>query len=178
MYCKKSQQAVKRAERGNVRCEAGKRQWVHLGKRNPVYLQADGICGIREYIPQTLVILLCGRRRVQDIEGVCRSYEVDGDIALKVWEGWSLGKIGKRGPRKCRGPSIRYSLMFSGKANEVEIIFNYFWSLAAWKPRDLVYLHICTKKKTGKKETKTLEVVNSALEALLGIDWHFHINFE
>lgn len=53
--------------------------------------------------------------------------------------------------------------MFSGETNED-------WFLAAWDPRS--YLHICTKKKkkTGKKETKKLEVVSSALMGLLGID--------
>lgn len=53
---------------------------------------------------------------------------------------------------------------------KIEIIFNYF-SLWLYGTLDLTYLQICTKKKkTGKKEITTLDVVNSASVGLLRID--------
>lgn len=54
---------------------------------------------------------------------------------------------------------------------KIEIIFNYF-SLWLYGTLDLTYLQICIKKKkkTGKKEITTLDVVNSASVGLLRID--------
>lgn len=46
------------AEQGKVHYSDDKRLWVHLGKWNLVYLQADGIQAIRECHQQILVILL------------------------------------------------------------------------------------------------------------------------
>lgn len=57
---------------------------------------------------------------------------------------------------------------FQEKQVKLEIILNYFWSLAAWGPGPYLFTYIYSKKKDWKEGT--LEVVNSALVGLLGLD--------
>lgn len=51
---------------------------------------------------------------------------------------------------------------------KLEVIFNCFWSPAAWDPGP--HLFTFMYKEQDWKGTKVLEVVNSALVGLLGID--------